>query len=191
MAIEHFDLIYDALGYNAHLLFGIGEEVIVARPNVFGPLPRRIKTVVDKTIRFRLMAHSAEDITSHILATEYHYQRPVLHSDVKHGFVIKFKDKPDIDLHELEAKVLDVINRDVPIGSAGENRIRIGAWDMFCTGTRTHVKTSGQIENFHLLKEYVYEPLSKDYLLVGIVGRRERAGFEDIGYIAESTDRED
>jgi len=45
-----------------------------------------------------------------------------------------------------------------------------------CTGTRTHVKTSGQIENFRLLKDLKYDPLSKEYLLVGIVGEKEAAG---------------
>ena len=65
MIVEHFDQIYDALGFNAQILFGIGEEIIVARPNVFGPFPAAIKAVVEKTIKYRLMAHSAEDITLH------------------------------------------------------------------------------------------------------------------------------
>lgn len=188
--IEHFDLIYETLGHNAHLLFGIGEEVIVARPNIFGPFPPRIKSVVDKTIRYRLMAHSAEDITNHILATDYHYQRPVLHSDVKHGFVIKFSERPEINLVELEAKVCEVISRDVPIGPAGENRLRVGDWTMVCTGPRTHIKSSGQIENFRLVKELLFDPLNKEYLLVGTVGRREPVGLEDIGYMTDGTDQE-
>jgi hypothetical protein len=189
--IEHFDLIYEALGHNAHLLFGVGEEVIVARPTIFGPEPARIKAVVDRTIRFRLMAHSAEDITSHILATDYHYQRPVLHSDVKHGFVIKFPEKPEIDLAELEKKVLAVIAQDVPIGPSGENRLRIGDWEMVCTGPRTHIKSSGQIENFRLIKEFIFDPLHKEYLLVGMVGHREAAGLEDIGYISDHPEHEE
>ena len=51
--------------HNAQVLIGIGEEIIVARPTVFGPFPEAIKTIVDKTIKYRLMAHSAEDITGH------------------------------------------------------------------------------------------------------------------------------
>ena len=67
VVVEHFDLIHEALGYNAQIIFGIGEEVIVARPSVFGPFPAAIKAVVDRTIKYRLMAHSAEDITSFVL----------------------------------------------------------------------------------------------------------------------------
>jgi len=104
VVIEHFDLIYESLGYNAQVLFGIGEEIIVARATVFGPFPKRIKSIVDKTIKYRLMPHSAEDITAYVLEKDYHYNAPILHSDVKHGFVINFQDKPDINLLELEKK---------------------------------------------------------------------------------------
>ena len=90
VVVEHFDLIHEALGYNAQIIFGIGEEVIVARPSVFGPFPAAIKAVVDRTIKYRLMAHSAEDITSYVLERDWSYRIPVHHSDVKHGFVISF-----------------------------------------------------------------------------------------------------
>ncbi len=50
VVVEHFDLIHEALGYNAQIIFGIGEEVIVARPSVFGPFPDAIKAVVDRTV---------------------------------------------------------------------------------------------------------------------------------------------
>ncbi len=182
--IEHFDLIYPALGYNAQVIFAIGEEIIVARPTVFGPFPDKIKAVVDKTIKYRLMAHSAEDITSHILEQDYGYTRPVLHSDVRHGFVINFPEQPAIDLGELEGKVRAVIAKDVPIHPAGEDRIRVGDWEIQCTGTRTHAPSSGRIENFRLLREFKYDPLSKEYLLVGRVGKKQVIGFEDMADIA-------
>lgn len=178
--IEHFDLIYEALGYNAQILFGIGEEVIVARPTVFGPSPIAIKEVSHKTIKYRLMAHSAEDITHMVLENEYNYQNPILHSDVKHGFVINFHEKPDIDIKELESKVLEIIGRDIKIQPSREEHIKIGNHEMFCTGVRTHVKSSGQIKDFKLRKEYTYDPYTKEYLLVGRVGSNEVAGFEDI-----------
>ncbi len=183
VVIEHFDLIYDALGFNAHILFGIGEEVIVARPGVFGPTPSAIKEVVDKTIKYRLMAHSAEDLTTFILSEDYNYQQQVFHSDVKHGFVIKFSQDPGINIPELEKKVKAVIAANVPIGPAGERKIKIGDKAMFCTGTRTHVKSTGQIEDFHLLKKMIYDPLNKVYLLVGMVGKRETVGIENLGYL--------
>jgi hypothetical protein len=180
VVVEHFDLIYDTLGYNAQLLFGIGEEVIVARPSVFGPHPKNIKSIVDKTIRYRLMAHSAEDLTSFILSKEYGYERPVLHSDIKHGFVINFIDSPTINIKELEQKVLAVIKADLPICPVGEDKIGIGTDSYYCTGIRTHVKSTGQIINFRLLPEYKYNPLTKTYLLIGKVGQKETVGFEDI-----------
>jgi len=180
VVIEHFDRLYDALGYNAQILFGIGEEIIVARPNVFGPFPAAIKTVVEKTIKYRLMAHSAEDITGFILQRDYNYQFPIHHSDVKHGFVISFPQKPDIVPAELEAKVREIIRQNVPIQPAGENQISIGGHVLPCTGTRTHVKRSGEIEDFRLVKEFAYHPILKEYMLVGIVGPQESAGYEDI-----------
>lgn len=179
--IEHFDLIYEDLGYNANILFGIGEEVIVCRPTVFGPSPLAIREVVQRTIKYRLMAHSAEDITSMILERDYGYKNPVLHSDVKHGFVISFPEEPDIPIGELEHKVLDVIDRDVKIQSVKDKKvIRIGDYELYCTGPRTHVKNSGQIKNFKLRKEYTYDPLNKVYYLIGRVGSKEIVGFEEI-----------
>ncbi len=185
VVVEHFDLIYEALGYNAQIIFGIGEEVIVARPSVFGPFPAAIKAVVDRTIKYRLMAHSAEDITGWVLQEEWNYRIPVHHSDVKHGFVISFAQPPDIDLEALEGKVKDIIARDVPIAPAGENRIAIGAHQIPCTGTRTHVKRSGQIEGFRLLKEFRYHPLLREYMLVGTVGSNEPSGYEEISRMPE------
>lgn len=186
--VEHFDLIFDALGYNAQVIFGVGEEVVVARPSVFGPYPPAIKTIVDKTIKYRLMAHTAEDITSLVLYRDYGYRRPVLHSDVKHGFVIKFPEKPDIDIGELEAKVKAIIAGDVPVQPAGEDRLAIGAETMYCTGTRTHVKSTGRIDRFRLVKHYQYDPIEDEYLLVGMVGDREVVGFEDMAGDLDSDD---
>jgi hypothetical protein len=180
VVVEHFDLLHEALGYNAQVLFGIGEEVIVARPGVFGPFPASIKAVVDRTIKYRLMAHSAEDITSYVLERDYNYRIPVHHSDVKHGFVISFQQEPRIDLEQLEAKVREIIAADVAISPAGEDRISIGGHEIPCTGTRTHVKHSGEIQDFQLLKGFRYHPLIREYMLVGIVGRNEPAGFEEI-----------
>ena len=180
VVVEHFDLIYEVLGMNAQVIFGIGEEVVVARPSVFGPFPGGIKKVVDRTIKYRLMAHSAEDITTRILERDYNYRKRTLHSDIKHGFVISFAEKPGFDIEELERKVKDVIDRNLPVTIAGEDRIRVGTEEIYCTGTRTHVKSTGEIENFRLLREFKYDPIHKEYLLVGMVGKREVAGFEDL-----------
>ena len=191
VVVEHFDLAHKPLGFNAQILFGIGEEIIVSRPTIFGPYPDKIKKVVEKTIKFRRMSHSAEDITGHILEKDYNYKKPVLHSDIKHGFIINFPEKPDIGLHELEKKVLDVINEDMTIDITGEDMIRIGSDDIFCTGTRTHVKSSGEIQNFRLLKKFRYSPIYKEYLLVGMVGHKEIAGYEEIADVMGFIDEDD
>jgi hypothetical protein len=180
VVIEHFDLIFESLGYQAQIVFGLGEEIIVARPSVFGPSPAAIKRLVDRTIKYRCMAHSAEDITGFVLQRDYNWKVPVHHSDVKHGFVIGFSTQPEFDLAELEAKVLEIIRQDLPITVAGENRIAVGDHQFPCTGTRTHVRRTGEIQNFRLVKQFSYHPIFKEYLLIGVVGPREPSGYEEI-----------
>jgi hypothetical protein len=181
VVIEHFDLLYPHLKFNAQIILGIGEEVVVARPNVFGPHPDAIKGIVFRTLKYRKMAHSAEDITSLILSKQYGYPIPDLHSDVKHGFVIGFNEPPSIDLKKLEQDIKDVIAQDLPITPADEDHIRIGDDVMECTGIRTHMKSTGQIESFRLLPELRFNPIDKQHLLVGIVGdQQEEAGFDRI-----------
>lgn len=181
VVVEHFDLLYPHLDFNAQIILGLGEEVVVARPNVFGPDPEAIRDIVYRTVRYRKMAHSAEDITSLILSRQYGYPIPVLHSDVKHGFVIGFAKPPEIDLGKLEAEVRAVIDQDLIIVPADEDHIRIGDEVMECTGVRTHVKSTGQIESFRLLPALRFNPISQQHLLVGIVGdTREEAGFDRI-----------
>ena len=181
VVVEHFDLLYPHLSFNAQIILGIGEEVVVARPNVFGPHPEAIREIVYRTVKFRKMAHSAEDITSLILSRQYGYPIPDLHSDVKHGFVIGFADPPAIDLKKLEADVLDYIRRDLPIMPADEEHIRIGDEVMECTGIRTHMKSTGEIESFRLLPELRFDPIDRRHLLVGVVGdAREEPGFDRI-----------
>ena len=170
VVMEHFDLIYDQLGFNAQIIFAIGEELVVTRPTLFGPFPAEIKKHVDNTAIYRRMAHSAEDITSYILLNDYNYNRKFLHSDVRHGFVIKFSEQPDIPIKELEQKVLKVIDDNVPITYGGTDSIKINNKPMRCTGPRTHMKSSGEIKNFRLWSDYLYDPIWKEYMLVGMVG---------------------
>lgn len=171
--VEHFDQVYSTLGFNAQLLFSISEEVRVYRPNALGPSPLVIKGEVAASAKYRLMAHSAEDITTQILVRDYHFRQPEFHSDVKHGFVIGFRRKPKFKISELEKKVLAVIKSDVEIKEADGNFIQIGEKDIFCTGKRVHVKSSGEIERFRLVKEFIYDPITKEHLLVGLVGRED------------------
>ena len=60
--VEHFELIYPMLRQNADLLIGIGEEIVVTRPRIFGPEPQEIAAMVHKSLPYRLKDHSAEDL---------------------------------------------------------------------------------------------------------------------------------
>ncbi|MTJ79662.1 MAG: alanine-tRNA synthetase second additional domain-containing protein [Telmatospirillum sp.] len=181
VVVEHFDALFPHLGFNAHVLIGIGEEVIVARPNVFGPEPDAIHDIVYRTVTYRKMAHSAEDITNLILNKQYGRTLPLTHSDVKHGFVIGFSEDPGVDLAGLEAAAKEVIARDLPIVPADDEHIRIGDEVMYCTGVRTHVASSGEIECFRLLPELKVNPITQQHLLVGMVGdRTDNAGFDHL-----------
>lgn len=171
VVVEHFDLIYKKLGMNAQIIFAIGEEVRVYRPSVFGPSPLKIQQVALENLKFRLMAHSAEDIVGKILQDVYGLAVEQQHSEVRHGFVIGFDQRPNLDLATLERDTLTLIEQDIPI-SAGDGDVVLFAGEPFlCTGKRIHVKSSGCIENFRLMKDFKYDPISKKFLMVGIVGK--------------------
>lgn len=174
--VEHFDLLYNPLGHNAQLLIAIGEEVSIYRPTIFGPSPLKIKDKVDKEIRYRLMAHSAEDLVGAILEKMYGIRPQFLHSDVPHGFMLKFRTKPDIDLHELEKKVLEAIALDFEINPGKGDHINLNGEEVMCTGKRLHVKSTGLIKNFRLHKEFYFDPISEFYLMVAMVGEEELSG---------------
>ncbi len=180
VVVEHFDLLYPYLGYNAAVLLAIGEEVIVSRPNFFGPYPAALKRVADATIQYRQMAHSAEDLVSMVLDLEYGIKRPVLHSDVKHGFVISFDEPPDIDVAELDARIRTLIAADWPISYVDENHISIGEIIVECTGPRIHVKSTGCIEDFRLVPRLRFDQISHQHMLIGTVGSDRTVGFESI-----------
>lgn len=165
--VEHFDLIYPYLGRNAHLLLGLGEEIIVTRPNIFGPEPDHVKKIVYKSIPYRRMTHTAEDLVSYLLADYrvHHYE----HAEVRHGFILIFDDKPEINLCELEERVNEMIAADLPISYQDDTHILIGDQRHFCTGPRMHVKSTGEIENFQLYHEFLRDALTGRYLMVGLV----------------------
>ena len=170
--VEHFELVYPLLGgMNADLLIGVGEEVVMTRPTIFGPEPDEIRDVVYKSLPYRLMVHSAEDICEIFLPGEDLAR--LGHDDVRHGFVLTFPDHPPkVDLRELEAKVFDMINQDLPITYVDEDHIRIGENIQPCTGPRLHVSRTGMIKDFHLLYRFIHDPRGNKYLLIGVVGEK-------------------
>jgi len=168
--VEHFDLIYEQLGRNAHLLIGIGEEVIITRPTLFGPKPKEITDIVFKSVMSRLMVHTAEDLCEYLLKKQGIGAHLYEHADVRRGFVLSFFAKPEIDLATLEEKINEFIREDMQVSYADENHIFFGEEKHKCTGPRMHVRSTGELEKVTLLKEILKEPITDRHLLIGVVG---------------------
>lgn len=175
--VEHFEILYPALKKNADLLIGIGEEVIVTRPSLFGPLPSNIADIVFHSLIYRKMAHSAEDLFEYCVKDidcPYHTR-----SGIKHGFAINYKEKPAFDLEEAEAKVLELIKQDLPIIPYDEEHIKIGDYVMRCTGPLMHVESTGKIENFSMVKEFYYDEKFHEYVVAGTVRQKDEKAKKD------------
>ncbi|MTI96884.1 MAG: alanine-tRNA synthetase second additional domain-containing protein [Firmicutes bacterium] len=176
VVVEHFDHIYPVLKMNPAVLIGVGEEVIITRPGVFGPLPGEISGIVYKSIQYRKMVHTAEDLTSKVLV-EMGYERPKFHSDIRHGFLLEFPEKPEFDLEYVEKRVKELIEADLDIHYHDEDHIRIGKRSVFpCSGPRIHVRRTSEIKGFRLLKEIQWDPVNKLYYLAGMVGEKHTGG---------------
>lgn len=176
VVVEHFDQLYPQLNLKPSILIGVGEEVLVTRPGVFGPEPQEIVDVVYKSICFRKMAHTAEDLTAKVLV-EMGYDRPEFHSDVRHGFIMEFREQPEFDLEYVEKRVQELIAADTEIYYHDEDHIRIGQRTIFpCTGPRIHVSRTGEIQGFRLLKEFIWDPVKEKYYMVGLVGESRLEG---------------
>ena len=168
--VEHFELIYPFLNRNADLLVGIGEEIIITRPNMFGPLPENIARIVHKSVKYRKMAHTLEDLCVYFMGSGYAQDGP--RSDVRHGFVLEFEKKPDVDLYELEKKVKEAVQQDLPVSYYDETHVQIGDYILECLGPRMHISSTGKIEDFTLVKDFPQDPRNGYYMLVGILGKQ-------------------
>lgn len=169
VVVEHFELVYPFLNINANLLIGIGEQIIVTRPGLFGPEPKQLYDVIHASLPYRLMAHTAEDLCEFCM-DKRDIQR-CTHGDVRHGFTMQFSgNPPEIKPAELEQKVAELIQQDLPVSYHDENHIMIGDNLHTCTGPRTHVRSTGQIRDFHLLPDYIYNDFTGQWMLVGCVG---------------------
>lgn len=186
VVVEHFELLEPWLGHNAEILIGIGEEVIVTRPTIFGPLPQDISQLVFQSARYRRMAHTAEDLTCKVIAEQYPAACSFTHADVRHGFVLAFTRRPAFDLPDLESRVRAYIAQDLPVIFDDENHIKIGDDRRPCQGPRIHVASTGAIENFQLIKTWQYHPIHRLYALVGLVGRFERLDINDLNKLSPS-----
>ncbi|HWR39668.1 MAG TPA: alanine-tRNA synthetase second additional domain-containing protein [Patescibacteria group bacterium] len=183
--VEHFDLLYPALEINADVMIGVGGEVIVVRPTPFGPFPQEIVNVSVKTLKYRKMAHTAEDLTNLVLANEYNVECAFGHRDVHHGFVLECPQKLDLDLKAVERKVQAIIDEGINISYCDEAHIRIGDITWKCSGPRTHVRNTDDIESFRMISDYKYDPQTKTWLIVGLVGTMQENldGFAVLNYV--------
>lgn len=172
--IEHFERLYPMLGLNAQVLIGIGEEVIVTRPGLFGPDPAAMFEYVRESLIYRKMAHTAEELVS-LALQDQEIALPEHYSEVQHGFIMEFRTYPSIDLQKLEQRVNEMIAQDLPIKSLDpeKNEIWIGDQSIYCTGPRVHVNSTGKINDFRLSREIKRDPISQRYLLIGRVGTPE------------------
>lgn len=177
--VEHFELIYPLLSRNADLLIGVGEQIIVTRPTIFGPEPEEIANEVRRSLPYRLMAHTAEDLC------EMHMDPDLVqackHDDIHHGFILDFDDRlPDLDLKQLEAAVQKDIAENLPVTYADESHIAVGDRLHECSGPRTHVSATGKITGFKLYPEIVFDNQQKRYLLIGFIGENTEAEMEKL-----------
>jgi hypothetical protein len=185
VVVEHFEQIYPFLNHNAHLLIGIGEEVIVTRPTLFGPEPQDIASIVFKSQPFRRMTHSAEDLCEFVMR-KHGLTDTFIHSDVRHGFIFSFQKKPELEigLDEVEEEVNRMILADITISFLDDTHIHIGDVSWLCHGPRMHVRSTGEIKKFSLSKEYLTEPITGRFLLVGVVGDRVDQTMNDLNKIS-------
>lgn len=181
--VEHFELVYPFLERNANLLIGIGEEVIITRPTLFGPEPQDIAEIVFRSIKFRRMTHTAEDLCEYYLKHTAKSKEPYIHSDVRHGFVLSFQNKPEVDLDDMEKAINDIIAEDITISYKDDQHILIGDREHACTGPRIHVSSTAEIRKFALNKEFMIEPDTGRYLMVGIVGNHAPMKIKDLNKI--------
>jgi tRNA A37 threonylcarbamoyladenosine biosynthesis protein TsaE len=184
VVVEHFDLIYPFLGSNANLLIGIGEEVIITRPNIFGPEPADIADIVFKSQLIRRQTHSAEDLCEYVLR-RHGMTETCLHADVRHGFILSFISKPNlsVSLEQVEQEVKDLIGAGTPISFQDDTHIRIGEDSWGCHGPRMHVRSADEIKNFSLNKDFITDPTSGRCLIVGVVGEQGMQKINDLNKI--------
>ena len=185
--IEHFELIRPMLPRNADLLIGVGEQVVVTRPNMFGPEPSELAEIVHSSLRYRLMAHTAEDLCEMCLPPELLHV--CHHDDIHHGFIMAFYEyEPKIIIADMERKVNEAIANDLPVAYANESHVRIGSKVHPCSGPRTHVTSTGSIEGFRLYPEIIFDDQRNRYLVVGFVGENSEERIRKLKHLKQAPD---
>ena len=73
---------------------------------------------------------------------------------------------------ELEQKMFDMIEQDLPVTYVDENHVQIGNMTHVCNGPRIHVSSTGQIGDLKLLWRFVHDKRRNRFLLVGCIGEK-------------------
>ncbi|POY36620.1 lantibiotic ABC transporter [Solitalea longa] len=168
VVIEHFNLLYPALGVNADIIVGIGEEIIVTRPSLFGPEPQCIYEIVHESLVYRKMAHTVEDITIYILNRDFGISEEMFYSsDMRNGFVLKFPKEPRIDFDKLSEKVHEMIDMHLDVSYYDEEHIKIGDIIKQCNGPRFHIRNTSEVKHFSFVKHMIKDTKTKEYCLIG------------------------
>ncbi len=168
--VEHFNLLYPALGVNADIIVGIGEEIIVTRPSIFGPTPQSIYEIVHTSLVYRKMAHTVEDITILVLTTEFGVSSDLFFSaDMRNGFVLKFIEEIDLDFETLSERVNQILGEHLPICYYDEDHILIGERIINCSGPRIHVGNTSEVKHFSFIKRFIKDPKHNQYCLIGVL----------------------
>jgi hypothetical protein len=130
------------------------------------------------------MTHSAEDLCEFVMR-KHGLTDTFLHSDVHHGFIFSFLEKPELaaSLEEVEQEVNRMIAADIPISFQDDTHIHIGDESWLCHGPRMHVRSTGEIKKFSLSREFLTEPLTGRFLLVGVVGESAGQKLNDLNKI--------
>ena len=170
IVIEHFNLLYDALGINADIIVGIGEEIIVTRPTIFGPIPQSIYEIVHTSLKFRKMAHTAEEVVAKVLQNNFGISTDDFYSsDIRNGFILKFQKEPKVDLEELERLSQEMLSLNLEVSYYDEDHIQMGDKIIECDGARFHVNNTSEIEHFSVLKKLIQDPKTKVFNLIGVI----------------------
>ena len=171
VVVEHFDLLYPALQRPADLMVGIGEEIIAVRPSIFGPHPKQVYDVVHASLKYRKMAHSVEDITIHLLETEFGVDHKIFFSsDIRSGFLLRFTEQIELDFDRLAQRIDERLAENLSIRYDDEDHIMVGDIKVACSGPRLHVRNTSEVQDFRLLREFTYDSISDTYCLVGLLG---------------------
>ncbi|MDR1123078.1 MAG: alanine-tRNA synthetase second additional domain-containing protein [Elusimicrobiota bacterium] len=182
--VEHFELLYPALKINADMLIGIGDEILIVRPNIFGPLPGSVYDIVYASLQRRKAAHTLEHLAIHLLVSGFGINDNAFHSsDLAGGFVLRFAQKPEIDLDLLETRLKETIAQNLPSAYVDEEHLKVGSLTLHCNGPRIHVHNTGEIGPFKIIKQLVYDEKTATFCLLGLLGGQDKSDLYNLNKI--------